>query len=229
MELTDSIKETIAKVLALADSPNENEARAALLKARAMMAKYKLREEDVKQASASAVIRRLVGVSCTAMTNPWATLLSGIIANNSCCTAFQRRVTRGKTVNIGFVGLEDDIEVCERLFKYAYDCVISACITIRAEHYKCSGSLLRQACNAYGYGFCEGLEDAYKKQSENNVELAMVLITPRQVTESLQDMRVRNAYGTPDYEGWRREFGEQGYEDGQKFDPSRRLEPVAEA
>ena len=38
----ENIKDTIAKLLALSGSPNEHEARAALLKARGLMAKYKL-------------------------------------------------------------------------------------------------------------------------------------------------------------------------------------------
>lgn len=42
------IKDRISKILALAESPNENEARAALLKARELMAKYKLQPEDLE-------------------------------------------------------------------------------------------------------------------------------------------------------------------------------------
>lgn len=45
-----NIKDKIAKLLALAESPNENEAKAALLKARELMAEHKLRPEDVKKA-----------------------------------------------------------------------------------------------------------------------------------------------------------------------------------
>lgn len=44
-----NIKDKIAKLLALAESPNENEAKAALLKARELMAEHKLRPEDVKR------------------------------------------------------------------------------------------------------------------------------------------------------------------------------------
>ena len=44
--MNNNIKERIAKLLALAESPNENEAKAALLKARALMVQHKLRPED---------------------------------------------------------------------------------------------------------------------------------------------------------------------------------------
>ena len=43
------IRDKIAKLLSLADSSNENEARAALLKARALMAQHKLCPEDIKR------------------------------------------------------------------------------------------------------------------------------------------------------------------------------------
>ena len=42
-------KDKIRKLLALAESPEEAEARAALLKARKLMAEHKLREEDCRQ------------------------------------------------------------------------------------------------------------------------------------------------------------------------------------
>ena len=38
--MNNNIKERIAKLLALAESPNENEAKAALLKARALMVQH---------------------------------------------------------------------------------------------------------------------------------------------------------------------------------------------
>lgn len=44
--MNNNIKERIAKLLALAESPNENEAKADLLKARALMVQHKLRPEE---------------------------------------------------------------------------------------------------------------------------------------------------------------------------------------
>lgn len=43
------VKDKIAKLLALAESPNENEAKAALLRARELMAEHKLRPEEIVQ------------------------------------------------------------------------------------------------------------------------------------------------------------------------------------
>lgn len=65
------IQERIAKLLALADSPNEHEAQAALLKARELMAEYKLRPEEIQATGKAKVIVKTVGITCTAMTDSW--------------------------------------------------------------------------------------------------------------------------------------------------------------
>ena len=53
-----NIRDRIAKLLALSESPNEHEAKAALLKARELMATHKLRPEDVLDAKEQKVIRK---------------------------------------------------------------------------------------------------------------------------------------------------------------------------
>lgn len=51
-------KEKIRKLLALAESPNEHEARAALLKARQLMAEHKLSELDFQDLNERGYIPR---------------------------------------------------------------------------------------------------------------------------------------------------------------------------
>ena len=70
MAKASTIREKIAHLLALAESPEPAEAKAALLRARELMAKYKLRPEECVEEKNAKVVRELVGVSCTAMTNP---------------------------------------------------------------------------------------------------------------------------------------------------------------
>lgn len=84
-----NIKDRIAKLLALAESPNEHEAKAALLKARELMAEYKLRPEEISRSKDEKVIRRTTDITCTKMTNTWATRLSAIIASHYCCRAYR--------------------------------------------------------------------------------------------------------------------------------------------
>ena len=80
--MAQDIRDKIAKLLALADSPSEAEARAALLKARELMAKHKLRPEEIKKAENVKVIKETIGVSCTGMTDPWMPNLTAVIAGH---------------------------------------------------------------------------------------------------------------------------------------------------
>lgn len=59
--MAQDIRDKIAKLLALADSPSEAEAKAALLKARELMAKHKLRPEEIKKAENVKVIKETIG------------------------------------------------------------------------------------------------------------------------------------------------------------------------
>lgn len=147
------IKEKIAKLLALAESPNEAEAKAALLKARELMAKNKLTPEECQKQKNQKVVKDFTDIQCTAMTNPWAASLSAVIADNYCCRAINRKRKGYKTATIGFIGLEDDFEICKRIFLYAYDCIASTCKReIKRNPWDDRGTY-RKAVNAYGWGF----------------------------------------------------------------------------
>ena len=64
MAKPSDIKEKIRNLLALAESPEENEAKAALLKARELMAKHKLTEAELGEAKKQAVKNVLTDVTC---------------------------------------------------------------------------------------------------------------------------------------------------------------------
>lgn len=59
------IKDRIQKLLALSVNPNENEAKAALLKAQELMAKHKLSMADFEAASESEVGQYNTGIQCS--------------------------------------------------------------------------------------------------------------------------------------------------------------------
>lgn len=222
---TTNIKDKIAKLLALADSPEEGEAKAALLKARELMAKHKLRPEECQKAENAKVIRQEVGVTCTAMTNPWAAALSGVVAGHYCCRAYRTRNAGGRKNSIGIVGLEEDFEICKRVFLYAYECVISVCNRIRPQPGDESGAC-REKRNAYGWGFVKGLDRAYKEQDAEHQEWGLVLVVPKAVTDSMSDMGKPSAFGK--VKRGMDEFKRAGYQDGLKFDPSSRLSAAPE-
>lgn len=128
------IRDKIWKLLNLADSPNEHEAKAALLKARELIAEYKLQTEELQDSKSVKVVDHTIDITCTKMTNTWAVSLSVIIAEHYCCKAYRNHVKGEKKVTIGFVGLEEDFEVCVRVFRYAYDCVDSRCRALKTEY-----------------------------------------------------------------------------------------------
>lgn len=218
------IKDKIAKLLALADSPSEGEAKAALLKARELMARHKLRPEDVKKAENVRVVKEHVGVSCTGMTDPWAISLSAIIAEHYCCKAYRTNQAGKKSKLIGFVGLEDDFAICKRVYLYAIDCIKATCKEISAENKGISKTLIRQMCNAYGWGFCSGLKSAFAEQNQQHQEWGLVLVTPKQVMDVMNDMGKPKSFGRPDWaDDWKKDHGRRGYQDGREFDPETRL------
>lgn len=206
------IKDKIAKLLALADSPNENEAKAALLKAREMMAKHKLLPEEIRKAEDAKVIKRTIDITCTKMTNTWAVQLSAIVAGHYCCKAFRNHRSGEKKVTIGFVGLEDDFEICVRIFRYAFDCVESRCKAIKAEYKDLyTATYLRQITNAYGYGFCSGLKEAFHKQDkEHKQEWGLVLVTPQAVEDVMKDIGKPSSYGKADFSENNIQFAREG-------------------
>mgnify|MGYP002756417512 CR=1 FL=1 len=127
------ITEKIAKLLALAESPYEEEAKAALLQARRLMAEHKLMPEDIEPRENKRVIQECVGVTCTKLSSPWTVYLSTLIAAHYCCRPYRSSVHGSKVSEIGFIGIEDDFKLCKLAFLYAYDCIASRCRQIRTQ------------------------------------------------------------------------------------------------
>lgn len=217
-----NIRDKIAKLLALAESPNEHEAKAALLKARALMAEHKLSPEDIEGKKNSEVVKKTVGVTCTSMTNSWATVLGRIVGEHYCCQCYLQRPYAGaKTVEIGFIGLEDDFEVCKQTFLFAYETAVRMCKRVVAKNTYESATVYRERCNAYGFGFCSGLLDAFEEQKEQHQEWGLVMVLPQPVLDEVSKMTKRH-FGRD--EKGHTDYRNRGYEDGKRFDRSRKLE-----
>ncbi len=221
-----SIRDKIAKLLALAESPNEHEAKLALLRARELMAKYKLRPEECQKAKNAKVVRGTIGITCTAMTNSWAPTLSAVIAESYCCRSYRTREHGRRTYTIGLVGLEEDFEICKRILLYAYDCIFSYCKhNIPKDPHEPSGTY-RSRCNAYGWGFTHVVKKALEEQKEQNQEWGLVLVIPQAVDDSMKDMGKPSIFGR-DKTTWDDfHYKAAGYQDGASFDPKHRIDPL---
>lgn len=123
--MSTEITEKISRLLALAASPYEAEARAALLKARQLMAEHKLCPEDITPPERQRVIKESTGVTSTKMSSPWAVQLSAIIGEHYCCRHYILNIKGRKIHEIGFVGFEDDYKVCKMVYRYAFESIMS--------------------------------------------------------------------------------------------------------
>lgn len=219
------IKDKISKLLALAESPNENEARLALLKARELMAEYKLTPDEIVREKSETVKREVLDIKCTKMTNAWIPTLANVIAAHYCCKAYLYRTEYSKTSQIGLIGLEDDFDICKKIVLYAVDCVISGTKSIQKKPHEPAGRY-RKNCNAYGWGFVSGLRKAYEEQEHQHQEWGLVMVIPKAVDDELASLCGKSKpkpYGDSrvDYESQR--FAQSGYEAGKTFDPHRRV------
>lgn len=217
-------KEKIRKLLSLAQSPNEHEAKAALLKARELMAEHKLTEAELADVEKQAVKDIRVDITCSKRRNPWIVNLSAVIGENYCCKAYRSRRHGEQTNTIGFIGLEDDVEICVAIFKYAVDCVLSEVKKIKRENTCYYSSYVKKLCDSYGYGFCAGVKEAFQKQQEENEEQGwgLVLVMPKEVEEASQHLghEVFKARAQEDISG---NAYARGYYTGKEFDPTKRL------
>ena len=183
----DNVVEKIQKLLAKATSNNENEARAALLKARELMARYKVSEQDIEKKDDEIHRAEYSEEECTPGKNTWFVVLSHIIAKNHCCAMVWVR-HKNKKQYIGFIGLGNDPEAAREIFGYA----------VRFIHRKvediCWNTTAKidpaQWEESYGMGFASGLSTQYKNQFRGDEQdLALALVEPSQVTSYIKEIK----------------------------------------
>ena len=193
------IKGKIRNLLALAESPNENEAKAALLKARELIAKHKLTEAELAEEEKQAVRDVRTDITCSKRRDPWIADLSAVIGENYCCKGYRSHAKGRQTQTIGFIGLEDDVEVCIAIFKYAVDCIRAGVKSIRKELDGYCPWYVKQQCDSYGLGFVNGIQTALRRQDEEKRgEFGLILAVDPQIYA-------------------------RGYAEGKEFDPAHRI------
>ena len=223
MRNEDNYKEKIRKLLALAESPNEHEARAALLKARQLMAEHKLTEAELKDVEKQEVKDIRTDITCSKRRNPWIINLSAVIGENYCCKGYRKHGYGEQTQAIGFIGLEDDVELCATVFEYAVDCVISECKRIKKENACYYSGYVKRLCDSYGYGFVNGVSAAFQKQQEENEQgWGLVLVIPKEVEEAAKDWG-KQKFRSRSQDNISGEAYTRGFHNGKEFNPKKRL------
>lgn len=185
----ENYKEKIKKLLALSESSNEHEAKAALLKAKQLMVEHKIAESDLTDGES--VVKKIKSdVTYSARRDPWIPLLADTLARNYLCQ-FVRFSRKGmQTKGVGFWGLEDDAEICTKVFEYAVDCIRSECKKIKKENANSTAQTRNCLCSGYAFGFILGLEEAFKEQEESNkAKWGLVPMMSEEVAHSTDGLR----------------------------------------
>lgn len=216
-----NIREKIEKLLALAQSPNENEARSALLKAKELMAKNKLSEADFEDASS----KELVHVTCpnikwtTDSGKIWMAKLCKVIADNYCCAVAWSTVRGTRTHTLVITGIGDDVELCKQVINYATGFIDNQIKVLNRRN----GN--KSAGHSYAQGFILGLELAFEQQKEEHQEWGLVMVKPQEVNDyekSLGQKNVRTKKTDFDPLAYLK-----GQNDGMEFDAKRYIGQAA--
>ena len=215
------IREKIQKLLALAGSPNENEARAALLKAKELMAKHKMSEDDFKPE------QELKHMLCediewtTDSGKIWMVELCTLIANNYMCTASWQTKRGTRTHTLMITGFEEDAKVCSDVMGYAIGFIEN---TVRILQRKSPSKDGKAIEFSYAKGFILGLELAFDMQKEEHPEWGLVVVKPKEVED------YEKTLGSRDVKTKKQAFDPlaymRGQKDGQDFNAQRVLAAV---
>lgn len=220
MEL-EEIQGKVSKLLALADSPNEHEAKAALLKARSLMAQYKLRPN---MKTTSNIVYEGIGITFTLTSEPWMISLCRTIASNYCCQTVLSCQPGKRTYEIWLTGLSEDFEICKTAIQYAVDCVRAGAKRCKADPSWTTAKLRREAAKSYGIGFSEGLNEAFQKQSESNQsKWGLIMKIPNVIYKFIDDLGIKNRKFNINLSNDTEECRAEGKEDGRRYGSQKRI------
>ena len=181
------IIDKIEKLLSLAGSDNENEARDAMTKARELMAKYEIRREQLHEGQEEE--RPVVHYTSPSFRDDWNQMVASVIANNFRCRAIVTSFRRsGGSYRIKFFGYDEDAEICVNVFNYAVKVVRKRFATLRAIYADAGREFARNEKMNYVEGFCYGLERNFEEQKAQSESFALALVTPPAVVEYVDNI-----------------------------------------
>lgn len=215
------IRDKIKKLLALATSSNENEAKAALLKAKKLMMDHKISEAEVQDLNE----QELIHLQCdnvrwtTDSGEIWITSLVDLIADNHLCSC-SWFTSKGKRTHILYIhGIGTDVELCKSVIEYAVGFVRGR---IKIEQRRRVTSDPKAVATSYARGFILGMELMYDEQKDEHPEWGLVVSKPQEVDEYMKSLGERNVRTR------KTEFDPLAYmvgqNDGRKFNAQRVLE-----
>lgn len=215
----EKVIDKINKLLALAQSPEQEEAQQAMLKAQKMLAEYKIEQQELGIEEDKEVSIETDFTSKTII--DWKQRLAYLIANNFACESFMMGGYQT------FWGREDDAKIALQIYKYSVDVIKSETKKIR-KHYRKIGMPTEGVTGTYASGFIAGMKNKFNDQLSQMA--AMVLVKPEEdINNKLVEMgadpenlgwsKVRKGNQSGDQNVWK-----QGYETGNKTHKGELLE-----
>lgn len=208
MKTKEEILEKIKGLLALGDSNKNNsdeEAKAAMLKAQQLMAKYDIDIQEVEDKEEEQYSHEM----CEHKWDyAYRIPLANVLGKNFRCMVY----TKGKS--IVFMGHPSDAKICKATFEFAYQFIQKRGNALYNKRYS-MGYSTKGVFNSYAHGFIVGLKEAFDVQCQ-----ALAIITPQDVIDEFTNIskewatkkRKNIANDATDIEIWR-----EGRRDGKKF------------
>lgn len=167
-----AIIEKIQKLLALANSPNENEVQSAMTMVQKLLMKHKLTMKDIEGHSVNAVeVLEKVTDFTFDYKAKWKGRLANLIADNLGCYCFLKTYRKHTIV---FLGTAEDVTICNIMYSYALDCINRKANSI-ARKMNRQGLKATGVLGDYALGFTAGLHEAFEAQKKEHSEWGLVI------------------------------------------------------
>lgn len=198
--MNTNIVDKIQKLLALAgNNPNENEAKAALLKAQELMAQYNVDMDGLNQEASITYKLAETKVKAHQLRNA----LGHIIANSFACKVI---IYNGK---ISFFGREDNALACASAFEFAFRFMHkNGKKAVRDAGFTPHRAGAANVYNAYAMGFLKGIKGYMDAQT-----VALAVVVPEDVKTEFSARFNTRAYQS---RGVSKPRGSSAYESGFK-------------
>lgn len=183
--MSNNINEKIKKLLRLAGSDNEHEARLAMARARKLMAQYKLDIKDFDE-SEKEIVELQTTLYWTPYKNSYRNILINKIAEKYCCVCYSTRMGNSSKRYVTLRGYEEDVKILNDVLKFADSCIESWFKKAKKGKYSdYDNADLNALKNAYGIGFANGLSDLLDEQMNcaEEQEWGLVMVVPQEAKD----------------------------------------------
>ncbi|MBC1491925.1 DUF2786 domain-containing protein [Listeria booriae] len=227
--MSESILRKIQKLFDLASDADDEEAKTAILRARDLMAKHNISEDQIKEGGSvenhaeAKVISRFVKET---KRSDLLSKLCSVVSTQFRCGYYNSRT---KNRNALFIyGFERDVDIAEATFHYAF-----ASMEYCSKRYRKKIKILNRRLSttdanykvkSYMLGYIEGLEDALQNQKEALIQegYELAVITPVKVKEFREANLVVGRAMNCNYQD--DAARNEGYQEGKKFTENIALE-----